>query len=186
MTHFEYLAVSVAILISVAVARIVSGLPHALEASRRFSLHWGWMSLWLWGIAVSWWNIWIYRDLEWTFVRFLLFLAINGPLLFIAYILVPDNPEQVTSWKEHFYVTRRRFFGASIVFYAILLVQLAVLQSAPLFDVTRGAIAFLLVLAIVGFANAKPIVQYSILALNIALQVAFFVQLVSIPIDPAS
>jgi hypothetical protein len=182
MTHFEYLAVSAAILISVAVARIVSGLPHALEVSRRFSLHWGWMSLWLWGITVSWWNIWIYRDLEWTFVRFLLFVALNGPLLFISYTLVPDNPEQVTSWKEHFYATRRRFFGATIVYFAILLIQLAVLQSVSIFDAARWAIVFLLGLAIVGFFNAKPIVQYAVLALNVVMQLAFFVQLVRSPL----
>jgi len=186
MTHFEYLAVSVAMLISVAVARIISGLPHAVEAHRRFLLHWGWMLLWLWAITVTWWNIWIYRDLDWTFVRFLLFLAMNGPLLFIAYTLVPDNPEQVASWKDHFYATRKRFFGATIVFYVILLVQLSVLQSVPLFDPTRSAIFFLLALSVVAFVNAKPAVQYSIFTIKIVLQLGFFVQLVSLPAGVAA
>jgi hypothetical protein len=103
MTHFEYLAISVSILISVAVARLVSGLPHALQNGRRSTLHWGWLSIWLWAIVVSWWSIWTYRDLEWTFARYLLFLVINGPLLFIAYTLVPDSAEPVDSWRAHFF-----------------------------------------------------------------------------------
>ena len=144
------------------------------------------MAVWLWGFVVSWWNIWIYRDLEWTFLRFLLFLSINGPLLFIAYTLVPDNPEQVGSWKEHFYATCRRFFGATIVFYVIVLIQLAVLVSGPLLAATPTVMALLLVSAIVGFANAKPIVQYTILRLNIALQLAYLAQLVSLPVGSAT
>ena len=174
MSQFEYLAVGVAMLISIAVARMISGLPHSVGRERRYPLHYGWILVWLWGIVMSWWGIWNYRDLEWTFIRFLLFLSLSGPVLFIAYTLVPDDPERVGSWQDYFYKVRRRLFGASIVFYLLLLLSQSVLEFIPILDVRRVAPVLLLVAGIVGFASPNPRVQGVVLGGNVAVFIALF------------
>ena len=181
MTQFEYLAVSVAILISIAVARIVSGLPHTLAGGRRYVLHYGWTVVWLWSLVISWWGIWSYRDLEWTLVRFLLFLSPSGPVLFVAYTLVPENPERVATWKEYFHAVRRPLFGASMIFYLLLLINQSVLESIPIFDQRRVALAVLLVAAAVGFWSRNTRIQGIVLGISVAAFVALFV---SIALEP--
>jgi hypothetical protein len=181
MSQFEYLAISVAILISIAVARMISGLPHALSGARRYLLHYGWIIVWLWGIVMSWWGIWNYRELEWTFVRFLLFLSPSGPVLFIAYTLVPDNPERVESWKEYFYAVRPPLFVASMLFYVVLLLNQSVLEFIPILDFRRLVPTLLLSAALVGFASRSPRAQGIVLGFNIAVFVALFASIVLRP-----
>lgn len=181
MTQFEYLAISLAILISIAVARMVSGLPYALAGARRYVLHYGWTIVWLWGVVMSWWGIWNYRDVEWTFLRFLLFLSPSGPVLFIAYTLAPDNPERVASWKEYFHAVRRPLFGASMAFYLLLLLNQSVLESIPIFDPRRVAPALLFVAAVAGFASRNTRVQGVVLGVSIGAFVALFVSITMVP-----
>ena len=174
MTQFEYLAISLAILISIAVARMVSGLPHAFATERRYVLHYGWIVVWLWGLLMSWWGIWSYRDLDWTFIRFLMFLSPAGPVLFIAYTLVPDNPERVASWQDHFHGIRRQLFGAGILFYLLLLANQSVLEGIPIIDARRLVLLLLLIAALVGFISRSRRLQRVVLGVSVATFVGLF------------
>jgi hypothetical protein len=82
MTHFEYLSVSISIMLSLAAARAIGGLPHALQSGRRDWLHASWIFVWLWVLVTSWWNIWGYRSTEFDFVSFLFLLAPSSSGLF--------------------------------------------------------------------------------------------------------
>jgi hypothetical protein len=132
MTHFEYLSVSVSIMLSLAAARAIGGLPQALESGRRYWLHASWIFTWLWVLVTSWWNIWEYRSAEFSFPAFLLLLSPSGPLLFLCSVLVPANPDRVASWREYFRSVRVRHFAAAALFWALLVAhQPVLLASSP-------------------------------------------------------
>ena len=77
MTLFEYLAIAYSLVFSFAALRLVAGLPHAIDASRRYFVHVGHVYIVLFATVGTFWTLWSVRDLEWTFARFLLQLA--GP-----------------------------------------------------------------------------------------------------------
>lgn len=111
MTLFEFLAIAFGLLFSVAALRLVGGLPYAMKASRRYGPHLAMTIILLLGSAGSFWTFWSLNGVEWTFPKFLLALAIPGALYFSVAMLVPENPEDVESWQEHYYDVRARFYG---------------------------------------------------------------------------
>jgi hypothetical protein len=132
-------------------------------------------------MLMSWWGIWNYRDLDWTFVRFLMFLSPSGPLLFVAYSLVPDNSERIASWREHFYSVRKQVFAASALFFLLLIINQSVLESIPALDVRRIAPALLFAAMLVGIASRAPSVQAAVLVTSIAVFAALFVSITLLP-----
>ena len=111
MTLFEYLAIAFSLLYSVAALRILGGLPAAMSPRRRSALHLGLTLILLYVVAISFWTFWSLRDVGWTFVGFLLALAVPGVLFYCAAVLIPENPETVASWRDHYFSVHRRMYG---------------------------------------------------------------------------
>lgn len=111
MTLFEYLAIAFGLLYSVAALRLLGGLPAAMDPRRRYSLHLGLLLVNLFVVIVSFWTFWSLRDVEWTFMGFLVALTIPGLLFYMAAVLVPENPEDVASWRDHYFSVHTRWFG---------------------------------------------------------------------------
>ena len=105
---------------SFAVARLIGGLPQALEPERRYWIHAVWVVSAIANLVLSWWLIFMYREVDWTFVLFALWLTPTGFLLYSANILVPENADGVESWRDHFYTIRKRLMGANIGFAAAI------------------------------------------------------------------
>jgi len=103
MTLFEYLAIAFSLLYSLAALRLVGGLPAALERGRRYPPHFGLCLLLLFAVTISFWAFWSLRDVDWTFPGFVAALAIPGMLYYCAAVLIPENPADVVSWRNHYY-----------------------------------------------------------------------------------
>ncbi len=101
MTLFEYLAIAYSLVFSFSAMRLVGGLPHALDPNRRYWLHVCWVLIQLVGTAGQFWLFWSYRDVEWSYPRFLLTLANPSLLYFNACTLVPEAPASVESWRTY-------------------------------------------------------------------------------------
>ena len=166
MTHFEYLSVSISLILSLAAARAVGGLPQALESGRRDWLHASWIFVWLWVLVTSWWNIWAYRSAEFDFVSFLLLLAPSGPLLFLCSVLVPANPDGVDSWHNYFLSIRVRHFVAAAIFWALLIAHQPVLLSTSVSPISVPWLWSGFALALLGVTTANQRNQASILVLS--------------------
>ena len=110
MTLFEYLAIAFSLLYSVAALRILGGLPSALAPQRRYALHLALTFNNLLLIALSFWTFWSLREVAWTFRGFTAALLIPGLLYYCAAVLIPENPENVLSWRDHFVAVRRRWY----------------------------------------------------------------------------
>ena len=62
-------------------------------------------------IAASFWTFWSMQDVSWTFRGFLLALLVPGLLYYCAAVLIPENPEDTTSWRDHYFSMHRRWYG---------------------------------------------------------------------------
>jgi len=65
-----------------------------------------------------WWSLWERREVSssWTYATFLIQLLPPLILYLQATALVTPTPQVVSSWREHYYAGRRRFFGLNLAF----------------------------------------------------------------------
>jgi hypothetical protein len=119
MTLFEYLAVGVAIVLSLSVAQVLAAVRYVVAPDRRYWVHTAWIVEILFGHIVMWWSIWSYRAVEdWNFGMFFLMLLAPGLLYVVSDALVTHAPAGIASWEDHFMKVRRWFFGV----YGLLIV----------------------------------------------------------------
>ena len=111
MTLFEYLAIAFSLLYSLAALRLLGGLPSALDRRRRHPLHFGLCLVILFMVTISFWMFWSLRDVQWTFTGFLAALAIPGAFYYSAAVLIPENPAEVASWRDHYFDVHGAVFG---------------------------------------------------------------------------
>lgn len=116
MSEFEYLLFIVSLLLGFAIARLIGGIPHAFDASRRYWIHAAWVVAVIANVLLSWWLVFMYREVAWTFFLFALWLVPTAMLLYSAQILVPDGADDIQSWRAHFQTVRKRLMGASMLF----------------------------------------------------------------------
>ena len=111
MTQFEFISVAVSIVLAISVARLLSAVPHALAAGRRYWVHGLWVGILLPFHLGFWWAIWAYREVDaWTFRGFAATMLTPALLYLTVTVLVSDSPATVESWRERFYARRRLFF----------------------------------------------------------------------------
>ncbi len=116
MSEFEYLLFIIALLLSFAIARLVGGIAHVLTPGRQDWIHTTWVLGTMGNIVLSWWIIYLYNDVEWTFLLFALWLVPTGMLLYVANALVPDDARVVESWRDHWFAVRKGVLGANVTF----------------------------------------------------------------------
>lgn len=164
MTLFEYLAIAYGLLFSVAALRILGGLPYAVEKSRRYWVHVAITLVLLLAVIGAFWTLWSLRDIRWTFSRFLLVLMIPGVLYYLAALAIPENPEQVESWFDHYYTVQRRFFTGFALWGVVAAVNASVNLSLPLTHPSRAIHVTAVVFGITGAASSNPRVHAGIVA----------------------
>jgi hypothetical protein len=178
MTLFEYLAVAFGLLFTMAAMRLLGGLPHALSKERRYWIHLGVTLLMLLGCAAVFWTFWSLKDVDWTFPRFLVALAIPGTLYYCCAALVPENPEEVRSWRAHYWDVRTRFWGGVVAWITSAAVSASVNLGMGLTHPARGFHVFVAALGIVGVTSSSErvhsglVVTMAVVGLGLAFTVA--------------
>jgi len=114
----------------------------------------------------------------WTLPRFFLALGIPGILYFIAATLIPEDPDEVASWRDHYYETRVQLFGGITAWAVIAAADATVNLGTPLDHPGRIVQAITAVLGIVGLGSSSPRV-HSALAVSAVVVVLLFAFLVS-------
>jgi hypothetical protein len=115
MTLFEHLSIAGSLLFSFGVIRVLSGFTYASAAQRRYWPHLLWMVAFMLAVALSWWQIWSFEQVEWSFPAFLLYLAYPCALFLVSAALVPVSPDTVADWEAYFFLNRRRIFVTGLV-----------------------------------------------------------------------
>lgn len=186
LTLFEYLAAGYILILSLGVIRVVAGIPNALQAASRYWVHIAYLLGALANYLVGFWAFWFYRDIEWTFFRFIVALAF--PVLWYVFIslLVPQDPASVSSWRNHFYRVRIPLFTVGAINFVVIAVSHQSLLGVPSFDPAELAVYAMIAIFIIGLTSAKPGL-HGVLAVAFAflMTAAFFAVLVQVePIPP--
>lgn len=171
MTLFEYLVAAFALLYSLAALRLIGGISAALTSGRRYWPHLVLTLSLLLMIAGGFWTFWSLREVEWTFLGFLIAVAIVGTVYFQAAVLVPENPGQVQSWRAHYTAVRGRFYIGLALLALGMAANATVNLGFPLVHPSRSIQAFSLTMGIVGALSRHDRV-HAILAVLVALGVA--------------
>ena len=157
MTIFEYLSVAISIVLSLAIVRLLNGLPYLAASPKRYWVHAAWVICLAIGIPLIWWNLWAYRQIEdWIFPQFALLLLTPVTVYFVAATLVPDAPATVESWRSHFFQVRQRLCLSMVfLFFCFAMNAVVVLQTRFLHPlrVVEGA---MVVLLLVGASSEDP------------------------------
>jgi hypothetical protein len=159
MTLFEYLATASSLLYSVAALRILGGIPSSAAPQRRYALHLALTFNSLLLIVLSFWTFWSYRDVAWTFRGFAVALLLPGLLYYCAAVLVPENPEHVLSWREHFCAVRRRWFIGFALWGIAAGTSATINLGMPFAHRARSVHIGAVLLGLAGVTLSKPVYQ---------------------------
>ena len=148
MTHFEYIAVAVSIILGLGVIQLLSNLDQVLDEDRRYWLHTMWVFYLFWIQLQNWWAFWDLRDVDWNFARFAFWISYVCVLYVMAITLVKAKSSEV-SWRDHYYHRCRRFFALYLVLAFLAVWMTYWLLGAPFLHPYR---LFQVVLIGIGFA----------------------------------
>jgi hypothetical protein len=116
MSHFEFLSVGIAIVVSFGVVRLLDGASSSLSRTHSYWPHLVWVALKLLQHFNIWWTLWSKHEASWSYAGFLAQLLAPLVLYLQATALVTSSPQSIENWRDHFYSVRRRFFGLNIAF----------------------------------------------------------------------
>jgi hypothetical protein len=122
MTHFEYIAVAVSIILGLGVIQLLSNLDRVFAQPYRYWLHSAWVFMLFWILVQNWWAFWDLKDVAWNLGYFWLWVTYVSALYLTVLALTKTNSAEV-SWEEVYFSRTRRFFGlfGFVVILAVLL-----------------------------------------------------------------
>ena len=115
MNSFEYLSVFIAVIMGLAVTRLLSGIGASLRHRKSIEGHWV-HSLWALNILVYvisiWWALFAWNQLpDWNYFLFLFIVSYAIVLYLLSDALYPDRIRPGLDLKTHFIEHRGLFFG---------------------------------------------------------------------------
>ena len=169
MTTFEYLAVAYSLLFSATALRLVGSLSFVFHRERRYGIHATVVILLLFGTVINFWTFLGYRDIEWNLARFFSLLAIPATLYFMASMLVPDNPDLIVSWKEHYYHRRVQYFAGQVVWMLVAIINTTFILGLPIAHPIRGVQLVMLITGVCCLSSEREIVHKTVIGFMIIL-----------------
>ena len=113
MSEFEFISVSVAIVLALTLGRLMTAVNDVFAAERRDILHLGFYLLSYVAILTMWWAQWMMVDVEtWTFPAFVLVMASPIVQYFTVHALLSANPSEIESWRSYLTRSHRWYFSA--------------------------------------------------------------------------
>ena len=173
MVLFEYIAIAFSLVFSFTVLRLVSGLPYSARPGRTYWVHLLFLLAFLLWVVNAFWAFWSYHDVEWTYLRYIVALSSPAAQYYVAVILVPSEPAEVTSWRDYYFSVRRRAFIGFGVLALVSEMTTTVLLGLPLDHPARLGGLGNLVAAIVGFGFEDPRVHGGLAVVALLTVVAF-------------
>ncbi len=171
MTQFEYLAIAFSLLYSLAALRIIGGLSEAFEAETRSLPHLALTFVQLFLVAVSFWVFWSLRDVDWTFVGFLVALLIPGTLYYCSTVLIPAEPDEVASWRDYHRDVRHQWYLGLALWAVGAALSATVNLGMGLGHPARGIHGLAITVGLLGWLNRNERLHRGLVALLIVMTV---------------
>ena len=113
MSEFEFISVSVAIVLALTLGKLMTAVNDVFATERRDILHLGFYSLSYVAILTMWWAQWMMVEVDtWTFPAFVLVMASPIAQYFTVHALLSANPSGTGSWRSYLARSRRWYFSA--------------------------------------------------------------------------
>ena len=183
MSLFEYVGIAFSLVFSFAAMRLVGGLPHVVDRERLYWVHLCLVCVLILVTAGVFWAFWSYRDVEWTFPRFILALANPVSIYFIACTLVPESPSTVESWRAYYYTVRRKYFVGVLLWGIVVALGSAVVLDRPFSHPTRVIQAIVIAVGVLGASSSDSRVHAGIAAFSVSVAVVGAFVVFAAPMD---
>ena len=178
---YQHVVVVMSIVLGLSVTQLLKGLAQIYRTRKRvrpYWLHTAWVALLVVFSLLLWWLFWNYRSIEeWSFIRFVLYLAPMIVFYFLTAIVTPDPSDPVTDYKEYYFSSRVGFFGTFAL--QVLLAHAAgvIIRGLPLLDPSdafRLAMVVLLLIAMRSRSERVHAVVFTLFAIAIVAFTALF------------
>ena len=179
MTHFEFIAVFISILLALGVSDVLNNWGDQIrrrDEIDHYWLHTAWGGLYLLAAIQAWWGLWRLRDrTEWTFGDNLILILPYMVLALVAYVLTPSSSGSQKDIREYYWRNSPWFFGLCATFLAALMINTRNIMDTPTFHYTNyirtAGIALMIALAVSRnekFHKAAVLIAFLLLTLYIA------------------
>lgn len=101
MTHFEYVAVIVSIILGLGIVRLLSSLDQIFSKDRYWP-HAVWVITIFWMHTQNWWAFWDMRNLSFNVVLYSLWVGFVS-LMYLCTVALTSRKNDEIAWKEHYY-----------------------------------------------------------------------------------
>jgi len=134
MDLFNYISIAFSFVYTAAALRLLGGLSSATNKDSRYIVHLLFIVVQLISIIMSFWGAWAVRDLEdWKLYKFILVLMDGALYYFIATVLVPENPNEIESWKDYYFKNKHKLYYTILLFLIYIQVNAFVLTNQDFF-----------------------------------------------------
>ena len=105
-----------------------------MNKDKRYIVHLLFIVVQLISIITNFWGAWAFTDLEdWKLYKFIILLMDGVLYYFITTVLLPDNPNEIDSWKDY-YRNKHKLFYAILTFLIYIHINAYVLTDRELWD----------------------------------------------------
>jgi len=119
-------------------------------------------------IFLVWWATWEFRDIEWSFPKYVYMLIAPTALFFTCSLLLPQEPgDQDVSLEEHFLRIRRSFFASYLIGAFAVMVDGNVLSDEPIWHSGRIGHALILGAGVAGYLSTRKRVQLAVATITL-------------------
>ena len=169
MTQFEYVMVMVSLILALALAQTLRGLPEILTSDKRYWPHALWLATLVLLVLQAWWAYWDFNVIEvWTVTAYIATLVMPVILFASIYLLVPATRDADIDWRNHFYSVRRWFFVLGILMSSMAIFVTIWYFDTPLLHPYRVFQAIFLGIWVVGIVSASERVHKALAVLMMA------------------
>jgi len=117
VSQFEFMSVVIAILLGLAITRVIESLPDCFARGRFYWIHAAWVVGKLLHGFMLFWIYWTARSAyeSASYSDFMLGLIVPTVFALQVSTMVTRAPEGVANWRSHFWSIRKWFFAANAV-----------------------------------------------------------------------
>lgn len=139
MTTFEFVSVLLSLVVSLALAHVLTGMARMLVAKGlKFSfVLFGWMAVALFDCVDLWFSLWAARDTTvWSLGYVLLWLAAAIAIYLFAWVVVPEDKLDGVDLRAYHHENRRKFLPLAASYLVIgFLINMTVAQFQSLVSI---------------------------------------------------
>ena len=166
MDLFSYILILTSVIYALAVAQILEGVSRITQSSARvraFLPHTIWVLNLFVFIFLVWWATWEFRDIEWSFPKYVYMLIAPTALFLACSLLLPRNlGDREVRMEDHFFRVRRLFFASYLIGAVAVMIDGNVLSDEPILHSGRIGHALILGAGVTGYVSTAKRAQLAV------------------------